>query len=523
MREVFSIISNEGVGSFVRRAYRSAKRRCALRLFCRKNIKISKKEEDRQRKTNFNNNILFSIIVPVYNTPVLFLKEMIESCIIQTYSKFELCIADASDSSRADVGKVIKEFAEYDSRIKYIKLKSNGGISYNTNEAIKESSGDYIVMLDHDDRLHPAALYECMRVIESRNADFIYTDELVFEDVSGRIIGIHNKPDFSEIGLRGNNYICHLSVYSRGLLDKTGMYNSEFDGSQDHDMTLRLTEVAGNIVHIPKVLYYWRCHGDSVASGIEAKEYAVKAGRNAVAQSLKRRNIAGNVKSIYEQFPTVYKVDYSIMGTPVIDIAIWGTKKNKITYAAIMSLTNITGYPDYNISIAGEIRQDDICRLKDKCNVYEYNNAAEFYNGIVKLKKGKYCVFMDGMCIPCSENWIQELLGFAQEKGNGAVGMRMLSDNKTIRQCGVVQKNSGALRYIDKGFNRNYEGSMMTNLYARNMSIPSGDMVMIDKESVNTIGGFDFVNKQCIVSICLKLTANGYRNVWTPFAEAVKS
>lgn len=525
MGKVFQIIKSEGVRSFITRLYGSIKRRCAIKAFYKNNIVISEDEKEKQKNRKFTKDILFSIIVPVYNTPVPFLKAMIESCLVQTYSEFELCIADASDSEHEEVRKTICKYKEQDKRVKYIRLECNGGISNNTNAAIKESAGDYIVMLDHDDMLHPSALYECMNVLENEKADFIYTDELVFEGEPDRIIGIHQKYEFSQIGIRGNNYICHLSVYSKELLNRVGMYNSEFDGSQDHDMILRLTENAERIVHIPKVLYYWRCHDNSVASGIGAKEYAVKAGANAVSAHLKRNNIKGTVRSCYEQFPTVYKVDYTISGNPSVNVVIWGTKSNKINYEAVQSLVNITDYCNFDISIAGSIELSSIEGLKEKCNIYEYNNISAFFNYIIEAKKNDYFVFMDGMSIPVTESWIQELLGFARDKKTGAVGMRMLSDNNTIRQCGVRQDDSGKLEYIDEGFNRDYEGCMMTNLYARNMSIPSSDVVMICGNAVHTIGGFDYEDDtgHCIVSICLKLLANGYQNVWTPFAETVKS
>ena len=229
-------------------------------------------EAKRQQETAFPKNVKISILVPLYNTPQNFLHEMIESVIAQTYQNWELCLADGSDAEHTDVEAICKDYVEKDKRIRYHKLASNEGISGNTNECYKMATGDYIGLFDHDDVLHPSVLFEYMKAICEQDADYIYCDETTFKGNSiDNMITLHFKPDFSIDNLRANNYICHFSVFKRELLEGTELFRSQFDGSQDHDMILRLTSNAKHIVHVPKLLYYWRSHKGSVASDISAK------------------------------------------------------------------------------------------------------------------------------------------------------------------------------------------------------------------------------------------------------------
>ena len=239
-----------------------------------------------QKNTNFDKDITFSILVPLYNTPEQFLREMIDSVVAQTYGKWELCLADGSDSEHAYVETVVKSYN--DPRIKYERLSENLGISGNTNKCFEMATGDYIGLFDHDDILHPTALFEYMKVICGEDADYVYCDETTFSGRSiDHMITLHFKPDFAPDNLRANNYICHFSVFSKELVKECGTFRPEFDGSQDHDMILRLTRKARHIVHVPKILYYWRSHAGSVASDINAKSYAIDAAKNAVAAHLK--------------------------------------------------------------------------------------------------------------------------------------------------------------------------------------------------------------------------------------------
>ena len=253
--------------------------------------------------------VKFSILVPLYNTPEAFLREMIGSVRGQTYANWELCLADGSDAAHAYVGETCRRLAEEDPRIRYRKLEKNGGISENTNACIAMATGDYIALFDHDDLLHAAALEENVRAIRETGADFLYSDEMVFESPDrGKILATHFKPDFSPESLLTNNYICHLSVFKTSLLQEVGGFRKEYDGSQDIDLILRLTGRAEKVVHIPKVLYFWRSHPTSVAADVTTKPYAVEAGRRAIRDFLAAsRGIEAVVEST-EAFPTLYHV-----------------------------------------------------------------------------------------------------------------------------------------------------------------------------------------------------------------------
>ena len=217
--------------------------------------KISSKQRHFEENEVFDKDVCFSIVVPLYNTPIPYLREMVASVVGQTYSNWELCLADGSDSEHSDVEKEVLHMASRDQRIKYKKLDENRGISENTNECLRMSTGNFIALFDHDDILHPSALYEMMKAICEKGADYVYTDEVTFESPNiKKLLSYHFKPDFAIDNLRANNYICHFSAFSRDLLDKAGYFRSEYDGSQDHDMILRLTSCAKCVIHIPKIL-----------------------------------------------------------------------------------------------------------------------------------------------------------------------------------------------------------------------------------------------------------------------------
>lgn len=231
---------------------------------------ISDGERENQKNRKFLAPVSFSIITPLYNTPENYLRELLESLQKQTYPKWQLCLADGSDKEHEYVGEICREYASKDSRICYEVLEENKGISENTNECLKFATVDYIGLLDHDDILHESALYEMMKVIEEEKADFLYSDEVKFSGKIEDASDFNFKPGFGKDELRAHNYICHFTVFKKSLLDQIGQaYRPEFDGSQDHDMVLRLTEKAEKIVHIPKVLYYWRVHPQSVSMNLD--------------------------------------------------------------------------------------------------------------------------------------------------------------------------------------------------------------------------------------------------------------
>lgn len=285
----------------------------------RVNRRIRGKIRRQQENTLFVHPVKFSVLVPLYNTPEEYLREMMNSVLSQTYADWQLCLADGSDEDHAYVERVCHEYASKDPRICYKKLEQNLGISENTNCCIRMAEGDYIALFDHDDLLHPSALFEVMQCIELQGADFVYTDEATFEGRESHLLSIHTKPDYSVENLRANNYICHFTVFQKRLLEKTGYFRSEFDGSQDHDMILRLCEQASKICHIPKVLYFWRAHAGSVALSIDTKSYAVDAGVRAVREHLNRCDLVADV-TVAQGAMSVYQVQYDLRDLSCSDI-----------------------------------------------------------------------------------------------------------------------------------------------------------------------------------------------------------
>lgn len=241
-----------------------------------------------QREHRFSYEPLISIVVPVYRTPEAFLREMVESVLGQTYASLELCLADGSgDDDHTE--RILKAYAEKDPRVRYEKLPENLGIAGNTNAALDLASGDYVALLDHDDFLEKHALFEIVRFLQNhRDADMLYTDEDKVTFDSKTYFHPHYKPDFSLDLLRSNNYICHFLVVGKKLLEKAGRYRESFDGAQDYDFILRCSELAGEIGHIPQVLYHWRCHQASTAGNPDSKSYAYEAGRKALEEHFER-------------------------------------------------------------------------------------------------------------------------------------------------------------------------------------------------------------------------------------------
>ncbi len=284
------------------------------------------------KRYTFKTKAKISIITPLFNTPEGYLKELLESFKAQVYKNIEICLVDFSDKDNKTVEKLVRRYARFDSRIKYRRDYENNGIAKNTNTCIKLATGEYIALLDHDDVLHPLACFYVAKAIDEEGADFIYTDETKFKtnakNPKAKIIERpYYKPDFSAEELRCHNYICHFNAFKKSLLDEIGGYRSEFDGSQDHDVVLRLTEKAKKIVHIRKVLYYWRVHENSVAISIDAKPYATISGIKAVNEQLQRIGDNVTVRSTYNSIPR-YRYNSGLIGEK-ISLVFWDVKSIK--------------------------------------------------------------------------------------------------------------------------------------------------------------------------------------------------
>lgn len=511
--------------------------RLAMEQFGTKSFPSSERRKQ-EREAYFKRMVKISILVPLYNTPEPFLREMIESVTSQTYENWELCLADGSDREHEFVGDICKEYQKADShgRIVYEKLSQNNGIAGNTNECLKLATGEYIGLFDHDDILHPSALYEYVKAINEQDADYIYCDETTFQsgDIN-HMLTMHFKPDYAVDNLRANNYICHFSVFARELLDGTELFRSRFDGSQDHDMILRLTDRAKHVVHVPRLLYYWRSHAGSVASGIDAKPYVVEAARGAVADHLKRHGFTHFQITSTRAFETIFKIRYQILGDPRISIVIANKDHTEDLRRCISSILEKSTYENYEIVIVeNHSETKEIFTYYEELKVFEnikivtyelqgsFNYSAVNNYGVSK-SSGDYILLLNNDTQVITVNWMEELLMYAQREDVGAVGGKLYYGNKTIQHAGVVlglgaHRTAGHSHYGQHRENLGYMGRLC---YAQNVSAVTGACLLMKKSLFEQVGGLEerFAISLNDVDLCLKLREEGYLNVFTPFAE----
>lgn len=307
----------------------------------------------KERETVFPRMVKISILVPLWNNDREFQVQMLESVMNQTYGNWELCLADGSDEAHAYIGEISREYAaKSQGRIVYKHLEKNGGIAGNTNACLQMATGEYVGLLDQDDVLHPSVLYEYVKAINEQGADYLYCDETTFKgnDID-HMLTMHFKPDYAPDNLRANNYICHFSVFARGLLEGNELFRPKFDGSQDHDMILRLTDRAEKIVHVPRLMYYWRSHSGSVASGIGAKPYAIAAAKGAVAEHLRGHGYEHFKIESTRAFETIFRIRYQIMGTPKISVIIPNKDHVEDLQRCIESIRQKSTYDNYEIIV----------------------------------------------------------------------------------------------------------------------------------------------------------------------------
>lgn len=505
-----------------------------------------------ERETVFDRPVRISILVPLYNTPDVFLREMLDSVLAQTYENWELCLADGSDAEHTYVGDICREYIEKDgkyfaakenmtnvskkpeSRIVYRKLAKNGGIAENTNACYEMATGEYVGLFDHDDILHPSALFAYVKAINEQGADYLYCDETTFKsgDIN-RMLTMHFKPDYAPDNLRANNYICHFSVFAKSLMEGTELFRTKFNGSQDHDMILRLTDRAQKIVHIPRLLYYWRSHEGSVASGIDAKPYAIQAAKGAVSEHLKAHGFENFKIESTRAFETIFRIRYQIIGNPKISIIIANKDHREDLQRCISSILEKSTYDNYEIIVVenNSTEQETFSYYKeleaeDRVKLVTYKgsfNYSAINNLGVKHAAGDYILLLNNDTEVISVNWMEELLMYAQREDVGAAGAKLYYADKTIQHAGVViglgaHRTAGHTHYKQPRQNLGYMGRLC---YAQNVSAVTGACLMVKKAVYEAAGGLDesFAVSLNDVDFCLKLRAKGLLNVFTPFAE----
>lgn len=495
-----------------------------------KDYYISAQRREKEENAQFPKDIKFSVLVPLYNTPESFLKAMIESVQAQTYKNWELCLADGSDREHSFVGEICKKYADGDKRIKYEKLERNLGISENTNACIRMATGEYIALFDHDDLLHPSALYEVMRAICEHGADFIYTDENTFSEEPRDAYNPHFKPDFSPDTLRSYNYICHLSVFSRELLDSVGYFRSEYDGSQDYDLILRLTEKAKKVFHIRKILYYWRAHKNSVAQDVAAKPYTVTAAKKALAAHLERCGLKGEV--LDSSVPTTYHIKYEIDGNPLVSVIIPNKDHTDDLDICLKSLYEKSSYKNFEVIIVeNNSTEKETFEYYEKIKQRYENLKVVIWTGIfnysainnfgVNYAKGEYILLLNNDVEIINGSCLEEMLMFAQRKDVGAVGAKLYYSDDTVQHAGVILGLGGTAGHAHKHFGRSHSGYMARASIAQNLTACTAACLMMRRDVFDEVGGLDESFEVAFndVDLCMKIRGKGYLVVFTPYAE----
>ena len=474
-----------------------------------------------------------SVVAPLYNTPPRFLRQMIGSVTGQSYQNWQLVLADASDAAHSEVGRIAGAYAKKDGRITYVKLGENKGIAGNTNAGLAAAQGDWLTLLDHDDLLYKNALFEVAKAAAG-GADFVYSDEIVLTENLKHLVDYHFKPDFEPDYLRGCNYITHLAAFSRALLDRAGGgERSEYDGSQDFELILRLTERAEKILHLPYVLYIWRSHAGSTASSMEAKPYALAAGERAINSHLDRVGLAGEAFAI-PGCPGAYRVRYALTGQPLVSVIIPNKDHAGDLARCLESLYAKAGYPRFEVIVVENNSTDPATfayyetakRQFAGLRVETYRGAFNFSainNFGRSAAKGGQLLLLNNDIECLSEGFLAELLMYSQRPDVGCVGAKLYYPDDRIQHAGVFIGLGGTAGHSHKSHPRASAGDLYRLATPQNLLAVTGACLMVKTALYDAMGGLDealFAVAYNDIDLCLKLHAAGRTNVFTPFAEA---
>lgn len=482
-----------------------------------------------QRNYHFAYEPKISIVTPLYNTPVDFFRDLLFFMHEQTYSNWELCLADGSPKPLIEIQKMI----EKEPRIKYRFLGENKGISENTNEAIKLATGDYIGLLDHDDYLSKDCLFEVVKAInENRNLEFIYTDEDKASGVGEERYDAYFKPDFAIDTLRSQNYICHFSVFKKNVMDKLKGFRKAFDGAQDYDIFLRMSEIVKekNIKHIPKILYHWRIHKASTAMQGSAKPWAFDAGKKALEDHLKRVNLKGIVKNGLAL--GTYEIEYEVEGNPKVSILIPNKDGVGVLKVCIDSILEKTTYQNFEIVIIENNSEEketfeyyEELQKNEKIKVIYYKDKGFNYSRIINFGvrncNGDFVIQLNNDTELITENWLELMLGFCQRKDVGAVGVKLYYPDETVQHAGVLLGLGGIAGHFFKFIERDDFGYFSKAVMIQNMTAVTAACIMTRREIYEEVG---YMNEELAVAFndidfCLKIRKAGYLIVYNPYIE----
>lgn len=493
----------------------------------------TRRQLKRQRENPIQGGTV-SIVVPLYNTPKKFFDQMLKSVRDQTYPNWQLVLVDGSDKAHGSFSRYAEKQAKKDHRITYRKIE-NGGIALNTTQGFGLCRGEWVTLLDHDDLLYPNALYECVQAAQAQGADFVYTDEIVLSEDLKKLGGYHFKPNWAPDNLRGCNYITHLALFTRELLNKAGAAQyKEFDGAQDHDLILRLTEQAKQICHIPKVMYIWRAGAGSTAAGMEAKPYAVAAGARAIQAQLDRLGMAGTVTPLAGA-PGAFQVEYALTGSPLVSVIIPSKDHIQDLERCLASFHEKAGYDNFEIIVVENNSTDPatfdyyktLPQRYPKVQVVQYEGKFNFSavnNFGRRFAKGEQLLLLNNDIEIESQGFLRELLSYSQRPDVGAVGAKLYYPDNTIQHAGVIMGINGSAGHSHKSYPREKVGDMYRLVTTQDYMAVTGACLMTKAALYDEMGGLDeeaFAVAYNDIDYCLKLWQKGLLNVFTPRAQAV--
>jgi O-antigen biosynthesis protein len=474
---------------------------------------------------------LISILMPTYNTPETFLREAIESVLAQAYPDWELCIADDA-STEPHVKPILEEYAAKDCRIKVECRRVNGHISVASNSALSLATGEFVALLDHDDRLAANALYEVALLLNDHpDADMIYSDEDKLNE-QGKRVYPYFKPDWCPDSFLSRMYTCHLGVYRRSLLNLIRGFRVGFEGSQDYDLVLRITERTTKIYHLPKILYHWRVHAGSVTGGAAAKPYAYEAAKKALAEALHRRGEAGTIQDI-ANLTGHYTIRYQIVEAGLVSIIIPTRDMAKILDVCLASIFTKSTYPNYEVIVIdnGSVEQETFAVLEKwrtqepkRFQSYRYNipfNYSKINNYGVNKAKGDYLLFLNNDTEVITPDWIEAMVEQAQRNSIGAVGALLLYPDQTIQHAGVVLGLGGLAAHGHQHFPADTFGYAGQVISTSNVTAVTGACLMCQRQVFEAVNGFDEVLAVAYndVDLCLKIIDAGYQNIYLPHVK----
>ena len=519
-----TLTRQEGPAVMLRRAAGFAARRMPGK---RGRYLPSKQALEAQRGQDTSHFPLISVCTPLYNTPKAYLEAFLDSLQAQTCPRWQLCLADASDEAHAYVGQLVA--ARGDERIRYTKIE-NKGIAANTNAAAALAGGEYLALADHDDLLAPHAVYAMGRAIRESGADFLYSDEALFETTMDRARVAHFKPDFAPEYLLGCNYICHLAVFRRSLFEQVGGERGECDGAQDYDLFWRLIDAGAKPYPLPQVLYYWRVHAGSTSGGDGAKPYVQAAGLKTLADHLARTGQKGTPEP--GLCPGTYRVRWQLEESPLVSILIPSKDHIEDLKKCLDSVYQKTEYRHFEVLVlennstdpATFAFYDTLPQSYPGCRVEKFTGAFNFsaINNFGRARaKGEYLLMLNNDVEVIDGEWLGELVAQASRPGVAIAGAMLYYPDDTVQHGGVITGLGGYAGHSHKYHRRGASGYMFRLCTVQDFSAVTAACLLARTSVFDAVGGMDeaFTVAFNDVDFCLRVRDAGWRVVWTPYAR----